>query len=289
MQTKINKAVFPLAGIGALAPSASGTGNMLAIVDKPLLQYAIEEALAAGVAEMVFVAGKDDSAMQAMVTSLLPSGTKIHFIRIDSREPIDALLCTEDIIGNDPFAVIHPADLVDAETPALKQLLGVHASYGTSVIGVETIAREYSDEHAVIAGSSVAERTIEVRQIVTNPAPVHAPSTLAAIGRYVLMPSIFQQLRMLKDAGRNKATLNDAIDLLLKNERVIACQFEGIRYDCASTLGFLQATVQFGLRHPGVSNEFRAFLRNLPFIHSAPTIQLAAALPQINQAIAIAG
>lgn len=287
MQTKINKAVFPLAGIGALALSAAGTGSMLSIVDKPLLQYAIDEALGAGVTEMIFVAGKDDPAMQAMVSNLLPVSVKYHFVRIDSRAPIDALLCAEDIIDNQSFAVIHPADLIDAETPALNQLLDVHACYGTSVIGVETVARENSDGHALISGSSVTEGIIEVQDIAGNPASVQMPSTLAAIGRYVLTPSIFAHLRMLKESGRKNATLNEAIASLLTTERVVACQFEGVRYDCGSTLGVLQATVRFGLCHPAVSNEFRAFLRNLPFIHSAPKLQLAAALPQTNQAIAI--
>lgn len=289
MQTTINKAVFPLTGTGAPALPAAGPGSMLSIVDKPLLHYAIEEALAAGVTDMIFVVEKDEPALQATISGLQPAGVKHHFVHIGAHDPIDTVLCAEDIVGNEPFAVIYPHDLVDAETPALSQLLALHASHGTSVIAVETIAREYSDAHAVIAGNCVAGRAIEVQDIVSNPAPMQAPSTLAAIGRYLLMPSIFQHLRMLKDKGIEASSLNQAIATLLKTERVLACQFEGIRYDCGSTLGYLQATVQFGLRHPAVSNEFRAFLRNLPFIHPAPTLQLAAVLPQANEAIAIAG
>ncbi|WP_151635188.1 sugar phosphate nucleotidyltransferase [Noviherbaspirillum aerium] len=289
MQIKINKAVFPLAGTGDVALPGARMGSLLPIIDKPLLQYAIEEALAAAVTDMIFVVEDEEPNLLATISQMLPAGVKARVIAAGTCEPVAALLCAEKLIGSEAFAVICPGDLVDAETPALNQLLAMHASYGTSIIGVETIAREYSDAHAVIAGQSLGERAIEVQDIVSNPAPMQAPSTLAAIGRYVLTPSIFHHLRVLKDTAPGPAGLHGAIASSLKTERVIACQFEGIRYDCGTTLGYLQATVQFGLRHPGVCNEFRAFLRNLPFIHPAPTLQLAAVLPQANEAIAIAG
>lgn len=288
MQIKINKAVFPLAGTGTALPGAR-MGSLLPVIDKPLLQYAIEEALAAAVTDMIFVVEDEEPSFQATISRMLPAGVMARFITAGTCGPVAALLCAEEMIGNEAFAVICPSDLVDAETPALNQMLSMHASYDASVIGVETIAREFSDAYAVIAGQSLGERAIEVQDIVSNPPPAQAPSTLAAIGRYVLMPSIFHHLRMLQDAAAGTAGLHEAIASSLKTERVVACQFEGIRYDCGTTLGYLQATVQFGLRHPGVCNEFRSFLRNLPFIHPAPTLQLAAVLPQANEAIAIAG
>jgi len=289
MHTKINKAVFPLTGSGASASRTAGSGSLLSIVDKPLLRYAVEEALAASIVDMMFIVDEKKPELQAVISSLLPAGVNRRFIVTDAVGAAAAVLSAEHAIGGEAFAVIVPEDLVDAETPVLSQLLAVHASHGASVIGVEIIAREYSDAHAVIAGTSVAERIIEVQDIVSHPAPLQAPSTLGAVGRYLLTPSIFAHLRMLKDSAGNAGTLTEALASLLKTERVFACQFEGIRYDCGSTLGYLQANVQFGLRHPGVCNEFRAFLRALPFIPPAPALQLAAVTPHASEAIAIAG
>jgi UTP--glucose-1-phosphate uridylyltransferase len=165
--------------------------------------------------------------------------------------------------------VILADDLLDGQRPVLRQMTDLYAKHGTSIIGVETIARENSRSYGVVSGRHFADRLIRLDGIVEKPAPEDAPSSLGVVGRYVLNPSIFTHLRNLKPGTGGELQLTDAIAALLAQEMVLAYQFEGIRYDCGNKLGYLQATVQFALRHPEVRDDFRKFLLNLPFTQHA--------------------
>ena len=300
MQKKITKAVFPVAGLGTrfLPATKASPKEMLPIVDKPLIQYAVEEAIAAGITEMIFVTGRNKRAIEDHfdkayeLESELEARNKeallevLHRIKPDTVECFyvrqaealglgHAVLCAERMVHNEPFAVILADDLLDGQTPVMGQMIALHERYGGSVIGVETIAREKSRSYGVVAGSPFGERLLKLHGIVEKPAPEDAPSTLGVVGRYVLTPAIFGHLRTVRPGAGGELQLTDGIASLLTLEQVLAYQFEGIRYDCGSKLGYLQATVQFALRHPEVQEEFRAFLHHLPF--APPTLPHQAA------------
>jgi UTP--glucose-1-phosphate uridylyltransferase len=192
------------------------------------------------------------------------------------------------MVHDEPFAVILADDLLDAQTPVMRQMIDVHEQHGSSVIGVETIAREHSRSYGVIAGAPFDKRLIKLNGIVEKPAPESAPSTLGVVGRYILTPSIFAHLRSLRPGAGGELQLTDGIASLLAKEAVLAYQFEGIRYDCGSKLGYLQATVQFALRHPEVREEFCAFLQNLPFGYAGAPGHSGAPQEQASETIAVA-
>ncbi|HVK95871.1 MAG TPA: UTP--glucose-1-phosphate uridylyltransferase GalU [Noviherbaspirillum sp.] len=290
MHKKITKAVFPVAGLGTrfLPATKASPKEMLSIVDKPLIQYAVEEAVAAGITEMIFVTGRNKRAIedhfdkayeleaelearnkQALLDVLRrikPDNVSCFYVRQAEALGLGhAVLCAERLVHNEPFAVILADDLLDGQTPVMRQMTSLHEEHGSSIVGVETIAREHSRSYGVVAGNAYAERLIKLHDIVEKPAPEFAPSTLGVVGRYVLNPAIFDHLRNLKPGTGGELQLTDAIASLMTQEAVLAYQFEGIRYDCGSKLGYLQATVQFALRHPEVREEFLAFLSGLPF------------------------
>lgn len=289
MITRITKAVFPVAGMGTrfLPATKASPKEMLSIVDKPLIQYAVEEAIAAGITEMIFVTGRNKRAIEDHfdkayeLEAELEARNKqellkvLHRIKPDSVECFyvrqsealglgHAVMCAERLVNNEPFAVILADDLLDAQTPVIAQMAAQHLHHGSSIIGVETIARDQSRSYGVVAGTGHADRLVKLNGIVEKPAPEKAPSTLGVVGRYILTPSIFKHLHQLQPGAGGELQLTDAIASLLKEERVLAFQYEGIRYDCGSKLGYLQATVQFALRHPEVRDEFRRFLQHLP-------------------------
>ena len=311
MRKKITKAVFPVAGLGTrfLPATKASPKEMLSIVDKPLIQYAVEEAIAAGITEMIFVTGRNKRAIEDhfdkayeleaelearnkqdlldVIRSIKPDNVECFYVRQAEALGLGhAVLCAERLVNGEPFAVMLADDLLDGQTPVMQQMTALYAKHGASIIGVETIAREQSRSYGVIAGSAHGERLIKLHGIVEKPAPEKAPSTLGVVGRYVLTPAIFQHLRGLRPGAGGELQLTDGIAALLARETVLACQFEGIRYDCGSKLGYLQATVQFALRHPEVRDEFRSFLQNLPFGH--PTLPRKAAAVQSLAAKAIA-
>lgn len=291
MQKKITKAVFPVAGLGTrfLPATKASPKEMLSVVDKPLIQYAVEEAIAAGFTEMIFVTGRNKRAIEDhfdkayeleaeleaknkqtlldTIRDIKPDNVECFYVRQSQALGLGhAVLCTERIVNGEPFAVILADDLLDSERPVLRQMSDIYAQHHKSIIGVETIAKKDSRSYGVIAGSAFGDRLIRLDGIVEKPAPEKAPSSLGVVGRYILTPTIFTHLRNLKPGAGGELQLTDAIASLIAEEDVLAYQFEGVRYDCGSKLGYLQATVQFALRHPEVRDEFRAFVQNLPFV-----------------------
>ena len=301
MQQKITKAVFPVAGLGTrfLPATKASPKEMLPIVDKPLIQYAIEEAIAAGITEMIFVTGrnkraiedhfdkayeleaeleaKNKQALLEVIRGIKPDHVECFYVRQAEALGLGhAVLCAERLVSNEPFAVILADDLLDAETPVMRQMIDLHAYYGNSIVGVETIAREHSRSYGVVEGSGFASRLLKLHGIVEKPLPEDAPSNLGVIGRYVLTPAIFRHLRELRPGAGDELQLTDGIAALMMEEQVLAYQFDGVRYDCGSKLGYLKATVQFALRHPEVKDEFRAFLGDMP-LAAAPGLAMPAA------------
>ncbi|MGV2289767.1 UTP--glucose-1-phosphate uridylyltransferase GalU [Trinickia sp. YCB016] len=283
---KVTKAVFPVAGLGTrfLPATKASPKEMLPIVDKPLIQYAVEEAIAAGITEMIFVTGRSKRAIEDhfdksyeieaeleargkqklldLVRSIKPSHVDCFYVRQPEALGLGhAVLCAEKLVADHPFAVILADDLLHGPQPVMKQLVDVFNHYHSSVVGVEAIAREDSRSYGVVEGREWEEDVIKLSGIVEKPAPEVAPSNLGVVGRYVLMPSIFDHIKKLKPGAGGELQLTDALQSLLTEEQVLAYRYYGTRFDCGSKLGYLKATVELALRHPEVSKEFEAYLR----------------------------
>ncbi|MDF3881637.1 UTP--glucose-1-phosphate uridylyltransferase GalU, partial [Cupriavidus basilensis] len=286
METRVTKAVFPVAGLGTrfLPATKASPKEMLPVVDKPLIQYAVEEAMAAGITEMIFVTGrskraiedhfdkayeleaeleaKNKQALLTLVRSIKPSHVECFYVRQPEALGLGhAVLCAEKLVGDAPFAVMLADDLLDGEPPVMKQMVDLYGHYNCSVLGVEEIAPEQSRSYGVVAGREWDEGVIKVSDIVEKPAPENAPSNLGVVGRYILTPRIFDHIRNLKPGAGGEFQLTDAIQSLLSQEQVLAYRYKGVRYDCGSKLGYLKATVEFALKHPEVMDEFGAYLR----------------------------
>ena len=289
MRKKISKAVFPVAGLGTrfLPATKASPKEMLPVVDKPLIQYAVEEAIAAGISEMIFITGRSKRAIEdhfdkayeleaelaardkndllAQIRQIKPEQVQCFYVRQAEALGLGhAVLCAERLVQNEPFAVILADDLLHARVPVMQQMTEMHGHYGCSIVGVEAIAPKQSSAYGVVRGTPVAERILKLDGIVEKPSPDRAPSNMGVVGRYVLTPSIFRHLHALRPGAGGELQLTDAIAQLLASEAVLSCQFEGKRYDCGTKQGYLQATVEFALRHPEVAGEFRRFLRSLP-------------------------
>ncbi|WP_321795349.1 UTP--glucose-1-phosphate uridylyltransferase GalU [Caballeronia sp. J97] len=283
---KVTKAVFPVAGLGTrfLPATKASPKEMLPVVDKPLIQYAVEEAIAAGMTEMIFVTGRgkraiedhfdksyeleaelearNKAALLDAVRSIKPANVDCFYVRQPEALGLGhAVLCAERLVNGEPFAVILADDLLHGEQPVMKQLVEVFDHYHSSVIGVERIAREASASYGVIEGREWEEDVIKMSGIVEKPQPALAPSNLGVVGRYVLMPSIFEHLRNTRANVGGEIQLTDAIGSLLAVEQVLAYRYYGTRFDCGSKLGYLKATVQFALQHPEVREDFEEYLR----------------------------
>jgi UTP--glucose-1-phosphate uridylyltransferase len=287
MTQRITKAVFPVAGMGTrfLPATKANPKEMLPIVDKPLVQYAAEEAIGAGMTQLVFVTSsakraiedhfdmnyeleaellaRDKQDMLKLVQDILPKGVSCTYIR----QPValglgHAVLCARPVVGDDPFAVILADDLIfNGSQGCLNQMCKVFGDYGSSVLGVEEVARSETGKYGIIEAERISNRLSRVKSIVEKPAPDKAPSTLAVVGRYVFTPRIFSYLENLSAGEGGEIQLTDAIAGLISEEEILAYEFEGIRYDCGSKLGYLQATVEYALRHPELKDAFRAYLR----------------------------
>ena len=289
MRKKITKAVFPVAGLGTrfLPATKASPKEMLPVVDKPLIQYAVEEAIAAGITEMIFITGRNKRAIedhfdkayeleaelaarhkQALLNVLhqiKPDNVQCFYVRQAEALGLGhAVLCAERLVQNEAFAVILADDLLDANVPVMRQMTELHAHYGSSIIGVESIQPEQSTAYGVVAGTAFAERLLKLTDIVEKPSPEQAPSNMGVVGRYILTPSIFRHLHRLQPGSGGELQLTDAIAGLLKAEALLSYEFDGTRYDCGTKQGYLQATVQFGLKHPELRDEFLHFLENLP-------------------------
>ena len=284
----IRKAIFPVAGLGTrFLPATKATPKeMLPIVDKPLIQFAVEEAIEAGLTEMIFVTGRTKRAIEdhfdkayeletelasknkadllAVVQSVLPPGINCVYIR--QAEPLGlghAVGCARDVVGDEPFAVILADDLIDARPGALRQMVECAQRHNGSVLCVEDVPRDRTREYGIVSTQPVSERTERVTAIIEKPAPEVAPSTLAVVGRYVLTPRIFEMIARGRPGAGGEIQLTDAISALIGEEPVFAYRFEGRRYDCGSKLGYLKATVDLARKHPEVGADFEAFLGTL--------------------------
>ncbi len=257
---------------------------MLPIVDKPLIQYAVEEAMAAGITEMIFVTGRSKRAIEDhfdksyeieaeleargkqklldLVRSIKPSHVDCFYVRQPEALGLGhAVLCAEKLVGDNPFAVILADDLLYGEPPVMQQMIDVFDHYHSSVIGVEEIPPSETKSYGIVDGKEWEESIVKLSGIVEKPAPEVAPSNLGVVGRYVLKPRIFEHIRALKPGAGGELQLTDAIQSLLADEQVLAYKYHGTRFDCGSKLGYLKATVEFALRHPEVAKEFEEYLR----------------------------
>ncbi|BBE08323.1 MAG: UTP--glucose-1-phosphate uridylyltransferase [Glomeribacter sp. 1016415] len=282
---KVTKAVFPVAGLGTrfLPATKASPKEMLPIVDKPLIQYAVEEAIAAGITEMIFVTGRGkraiedhfdksyeiEAALEAhgkkklleIVRGIKPAHINCFYVRQPEALGLGhAILCAEKLVGDSPFAILLADDLLDGAQPILKQMIEKFNHYHSSLIGVEEIPPEDSRSYGVIEGKEWEDNIINLSGIVEKPAPEEAPSSLGVVGRYVLKPRIFDHLRALRPGAGGELQLTDAIQSLMQDEQVLAYRYKGTRFDCGSKLGYLKATVEFALRHPEVKDEFEAYL-----------------------------
>ncbi|HSN45905.1 MAG TPA: UTP--glucose-1-phosphate uridylyltransferase GalU [Casimicrobiaceae bacterium] len=283
---KVTKAVFPVAGMGTrfLPATKASPKEMLPIVDKPLIQYAVEEAAAAGITDMIFITGRnkraiedhfdkayeletelllrDKKALLALVHSATPLGINCIYIRQTEALGLGhAVLCAAPVVGDEPFAVLLADDLIDADVPVLRQMTDLVAAEGCSAIGVMQVAPEETSSYGIVETLAPGDRASPIQRIVEKPRPGTSPSTLAVVGRYVLTPRIFHHLRTMPAGAGGEIQLTDGIARLLGEEKVLAYAFEGRRYDCGAKLGYLEATVDFGLKHPELADEFAAYLR----------------------------
>lgn len=284
----VRKAVFPVGGLGTrfLPATKALPKEMLPIVDKPLIQYAVEEALSAGVQKLVFVTGSSKRAIEdhfdtdaelervlsesgktdllSVVRDIVPAGVDCIYIRQGTPLGLGhAVLCARPAVGDEPFLVHLADDLIYSETSCLKQMKDHFGLHGCSVLGVETVPEDQTGSYGIVAVESAEGDIQRVTKIVEKPRPEEAPSNLAVVGRYVLTPRIFEKLASTGRGAGNEIQLTDAIARLIADEPVHVLPFEGTRYDCGSKLGYLQASVEYGMRHPELGPGFRAYLNSL--------------------------
>jgi len=284
---KITKAVFPVAGLGTrfLPVTKASPKEMLPVVDKPLIQYAVEEAAEAGITDMIFITGRNKRAIEdhfdkayELETELLlrnktalleqvqaatPRGINCVYIRQTEALGLGhAVLCAEPVVVDEPFAVLLADDLIDASVPVMKQMADLAARENASVIGVMNVLPEETGSYGIVEADSepAGERIGRITRIVEKPKPGTSTSTLAVVGRYVLSPRIFHHLRSMPAGAGGEIQLTDGIARLMQEERVLAYEFDGRRYDCGSKLGYLEATVDYGLQHSEVGASFARFL-----------------------------
>lgn len=282
---KITKAVFPVAGLGTrfLPATKASPKEMLPVVDKPLIQYAVEEAVAAGITEMIFVTGRNKRSIEdhfdkayeleneleltnkyellKLTQDILPSRVSCLYIRQPRALGLGhAVLCAKPAVGDTPFAVILADDLINGELGALAQMVRAYEETGSSVLGVETVAKEETASYGIVEVQQAGNYQ-QIFSIVEKPQPEVAPSNLAVVGRYILTPRIFEKLRLVRAGAGGEIQLTDGIAALLADEAVLALPFAGTRYDCGSKLGYLKATLDFGMKHPEVGSAFSEYIK----------------------------
>ena len=288
MTQRVKKAVFPVAGLGTrfLPATKANPKEMLPIVDKPLIQYAAEEAIAAGITELIFVTSSSKRAIEdhfdknyeleaelrlkekhellELVRNVVPEGVSCVYVRQPEALGLGhAVQCAQPVVGHEPFAVILADDLIDGYgTPCLKQMIDLYDYYKCSLLGVEEVAADETDKYGIVASAPVEEGISRLSSIVEKPKPDQAPSTLAVVGRYILSPAIFPILETIGRGAGGEIQLTDALAQLLKQEQILAYEFKGKRYDCGSKLGYLQATVEYALKHDELKEAFKEYLQN---------------------------
>ena len=284
----VQKAIFPVAGLGTrfLPATKAQPKEMLPVVDKPLIQYAVEEAYAAGVREMIFVTGRHKRPIEdhfdmtyelevaleqagkqellAVVRSVKPDDMECIYVRQAQALGLGhAVLCGRKLIGNEPFAVLLADDLMVHDKPVLKQMVEQYDEWRASIIAVQEVPAEHTRRYGIVAGTEVNERLMDISRIVEKPAPADAPSRLGVAGRYILTPGVFDEIATQPRGVGGEIQLTDGIASLLRREKVFAYRYEGRRYDCGSKEGFLEANVELALQHPQLGPGFRAYLKGL--------------------------
>ena len=282
---KITKAVFPVAGFGSrfLPATKASPKEMMPVVDKPLIQYAVEEAVEAGITDMVFITGRNkrtiedhfDKAYEVeaelaargkfellrTVQEVIPKHVNCIYIR--QSEPLGlghAVLCAQPVVQDEPFAVILADDLIDGPVSVIKQMVDVYARHHCSVLGVQDVPRSQTGQYGIVSTTNLEQNVEQVHGIVEKPSPETAPSILGVVGRYILTPRIFYHLARVQAGAGDEIQLTDGIAALMQEEKLLAYRFNGTRYDCGTKLGYLKATVAFGLMHPELRDEFAAYL-----------------------------
>ncbi len=276
----IRKAVFPVAGLGTrfLPATKAMPKEMLPVVDKPLIQYAVEEAVKAGITDLIFITGRHKRSIEDhfdympeleheleqkgkqelldIVRNILPSNVNCIYIRQPAPLGLGhAVLCAEPVVGNEPFAVLLADDLIDAEVSVTQQLIEVAHAFGGSVLGTQIVAHSETKKYGIIAGQSLDGKVRRVEHIVEKPNPEDAPSNSAVVGRYILEPEIFEHLRHTQKGAGNEIQLTDGIASMLQSRKVFGCDYDGVRYDCGSKEGFFRANIALGKKYHGLSFE----------------------------------
>jgi UTP--glucose-1-phosphate uridylyltransferase len=284
----IRKAVFPVAGLGTrfLPATKAQPKEMLPVVDKPLIQYAVEEAYAAGVREMIFVTGRHKRSIEDhfdrtfelelaleqsgkhelldVVRKVAPDDMVCVYVRQPQALGLGhAVLCAQPLVGDEAFAVLLADDLMIAEVPVLAQMVEQFRARRGSIVAVTEVPADHTQRYGIVAGPSIDEAVVDVQRIVEKPAPEVAPSRLAVAGRYILTPRVFAELAQVQRGAGGEIQLTDGIARLLASEKVFAYRYRGERYDCGSHEGFLQANVQLALMHPDIGPGFREYLRSI--------------------------
>ena len=284
---KVKKAVIPAAGLGTrfLPATKAEPKEMLPIVDKPTIQYIVEEAIASGIEDIIIITGRSKRAIEdhfdksyeleaelekhhkdelLKLTRNISNMANIYYIR--QKEPLGlghAILCAKTFVRNEPFAVMLGDDVVDAKTPCLKQLMDVYDEYGSTVLGVQQVPESDTHMYGIVDGTEISDRVYDVKNLVEKPAKGTAPSNVAILGRYVINPDIFGYLETQTPGAGGEIQLTDALKRQMLNEKMYAYNFEGRRYDVGNKLGFLEATVEFALKRDDLKDDFLAYLKTL--------------------------
>ncbi|HEX8960301.1 MAG TPA: UTP--glucose-1-phosphate uridylyltransferase GalU [Geobacteraceae bacterium] len=282
---RVKKAVFPVAGLGTrfLPATKASPKEMLALIDKPLVQYVVEEAVASGIEQILFVTGRNKRAIEdhfdisfeleallyekgkdAELSQVRNIAEMVNIFYVRQKQALGlghAILCAREFVGNEPFAVLLGDDIIDGEKPCLGQLLEVFRRYHGTVLALERVPMANISSYGCVGATNISDGVFEVTDMVEKPKPADAPSDLAIIGRYVLTPSIFPVLEKQEPGKGGEIQLTDALRKLLKDEAVYGCQFEGVRHDCGDKLGFLKATVDMALKRKEFNGDFERFLR----------------------------
>lgn len=289
VRPQVRKAVFPVAGLGTrfLPATKASPKEMLSVVNKPLIQYAVEEAYEAGIRQMIFITCHNKSSIEdhfdmaagleaelavhhksellSIVKAVTPADMQCCYVR--QARPLglgNAILCAEHLVGREPFAVLLADDLLVADTPVLSQMLQVFHNYGGNVLAVQEVPRELTSQYGIIKGQQQSPGLMRIDDLVEKPDPALAPSNIGIVGRYILSHRIFKAIKSLPTKANQEVQLTDAIQSVLTKEKAWAYLYEGERYDCGSLLGFLQANVKLGLRHNQAGEKFAKWLQNLP-------------------------
>ena len=285
INSRVSKAVFPIAGLGTrfLPATKASPKEMLTVVDKPLIQYAVEEAYSAGIRQMIFVTGRTKRSIEDHfdtayeLESELEAASKhellkvVHSIKPDDMQCVyvrqhralglgHAVLCARELVGQEPFGLILADDLMVGQPPVMAQMIAQYNEWRASILAVQDVPREDTRKYGIVSGNQVNDRLMDVSGIVEKPKAEEAPSTLAVAGRYILTPGIFNEIANVQPGAGGEIQLTDAIGSLLRREKVFAYRYEGKRYDCGSKLGFLQATVDLAQQHPEVGADFTEWL-----------------------------